>query len=97
MVACKDGLPTHRDRRRLIREQKHFEHPDQRLCLTYQKVNTMKKHTTSKPYISLGDLVATVSSYSRNEREVVAAVYDLFRRGDVVARTRQGTKRIKLA
>jgi len=57
----------------------------------------MKKHTTSKPYISLGDLVATVSSYSRNEREVVAAVYDLFRRGDVVARTRQGTKRIKLA
>jgi hypothetical protein len=81
----------------LIREQKHFEHPDQRLCLTYQKVNTMKKHTTSKNYISLGDLVAAVSSYSRNEREMVTAVYDLFRRGDVVAKTRHGTKRLKLA
>jgi hypothetical protein len=57
----------------------------------------MKKHTTSKNYISLGDLIATVSSYSRNEREMVAAVYDLFRRGDVVAKTRQGTKRLKLA
>jgi hypothetical protein len=57
----------------------------------------MKKHTTSRPYISLGDLVAAVSSYSRNEGEVVAAVYDLFRRGDVVAKTRRGTKRLKLA
>ncbi len=78
-------------------EQKHFEHVDQRFCLNYQKVNTMKKHTTSKNYISLGDLVAAVSSYSRNEREMVSAVYDLFRRGDVVAKTRQGTKRLKLA
>jgi hypothetical protein len=57
----------------------------------------MKKHTTSKNYISLGDLVAAVSSYSRNEREMVTAVYDLFRRGDVVAKTRYGTKRLKLA
>lgn len=57
----------------------------------------MKKHTTPKNYISLGDLVAAVSSYARNEREVVAAVSDLFRRGDVVARTRHGTKRLKLA
>jgi hypothetical protein len=57
----------------------------------------MKKHTTSKPYISLGDLVAAVSSYSRNEGEVIAAVYDLFRRGDVVAKTSRGNKRLKLA
>jgi len=77
--------------------KKHFEHPDPPPCLIHQKVNTMKKHTTPKNYISLGDLVAAVSSYSRNEREMVAAVYDLFRRGDVVARTRHGTKRLKLA
>lgn len=57
----------------------------------------MKKHTSSKPYISLGDLVATVSSYAQNEREVVAAIGDLFRRGSVVAKTRRGCKRLKLA
>lgn len=57
----------------------------------------MKKHTTSRNYISLGDLVAAVSSYARNEREVVAAVGDLFRRGDIVAKTRHGKKRLKLA
>ena len=57
----------------------------------------MKKHITPKSTISLGDLVAAVSSYARNEREVVAAVSDLFRRGDVVARTPHGTKRLKLA
>ena len=43
----------------------------------------MKTHTHSKPYISLGDLVASVSSYARNEREVVAAIGDLFRKGNV--------------
>jgi hypothetical protein len=57
----------------------------------------MKKHSTPRNPISLGDLVAAVSSYARNEREVVATVADLFRRGDVVARTRHGTKRLKLA
>jgi hypothetical protein len=57
----------------------------------------MKKHITPKRGISLGDLVASVSSYARNEREVVAAIADLFRRGDVVAKTRRGTKRLKLA
>jgi hypothetical protein len=57
----------------------------------------MKKHSTPRNTISLGDLVAAVSSYARNEREVVATVADLFRRGDVVARTRHGTKRLKLA
>lgn len=57
----------------------------------------MKKHITSKNSISLGDLVVSVSTYARNEREVVAAISDLFRRGDVVAKTRHGTKRLKLA
>lgn len=57
----------------------------------------MKKQTHSKNSISLGDLVASVSSYARNEREVVAAIADLFRRGDVVAKTPRGTKRLKLA
>jgi hypothetical protein len=57
----------------------------------------MKKQTSSKNSISLGDLIATVSGYARNEREVVAAISDLFRRGDVVAKTRHGVKRLKLA
>lgn len=57
----------------------------------------MKKHTTSKPYISLGELVTTISSYASNEREVLAAIQDLFRKGSVVARTRRGSKRLKLA
>ena len=57
----------------------------------------MKKHIPSKPSISLGELIATVSGYAQNEREMVAAIADLFRRGDVVAKTRHGTKRLKLA
>jgi hypothetical protein len=57
----------------------------------------MKKHPSKKSTISLGDLIAAVSSYADNEREVIAAVADLFRRGDVVAKTRRGTKRLKLA
>lgn len=58
---------------------------------------SVKKHTNPKNSISLGDLVASVASYARNEREVVAAIADLFRRGDVVAKTRYGTKRLKVA
>jgi hypothetical protein len=57
----------------------------------------MKTHITPHPSISLGELVATVSSYARNEREVVAAIQDLFRKGSVVAKTRHGSKRLKLA
>lgn len=57
----------------------------------------MKIHTNSKHITSLGDLVATVSSYARNERETLAAIQDLFRRGSVVAKTRHGSKRLKLA
>ncbi len=80
----------------------YFERRPWHPCLTHQKRNPkpitlMKKHITSKNSISLGDLVASVSTYARNEREVVAAISDLFRRGDVVAKTRHGTKRLKLA
>jgi hypothetical protein len=57
----------------------------------------MKTHTPSKHITSLGDLVATVSSYARNERETLAAIHDLFRRGSVMAKTRSGNKRLKLA
>jgi hypothetical protein len=60
----------------------------------------MKKNNTSKKplsTLSLGDLIAAVSSCARNEREVVAAMADLFRRGDVVTKTSRGTKRIRLA
>jgi hypothetical protein len=57
----------------------------------------MKLPLTSKSPISLGDLVATVSSLSANQRETVAALQDLFRKGNVVARTRHGLKRLKLA
>ncbi len=57
----------------------------------------MKTHTNSKHITSLGDLVATVSSYARNDRETLAAIQDLFRRGSVVAKTRHGSKRLKLA
>lgn len=47
--------------------------------------------------MSLGDLVATVSSFSSNRRETLAALQDLFRKGSVVAQTSQGQKRLKLA
>jgi hypothetical protein len=74
-----------------------FEHPAKSPCLTPQKDPIMKTHTNSKHITSLGDLVATVSSYARNERETLAAIQDLFRRGSVVAKTRHGSKRLKLA
>jgi hypothetical protein len=57
----------------------------------------MKTHTKSRGYISLGELVSTVASYARNERETLAALQDLFSKGSVVARTRRGSKRLKLA
>ena len=57
----------------------------------------MKTHTKSRTYISLGELFATVASYARNEGETLVALQDLFRRGSVVARTRRGSKRLKLA
>ena len=65
--------------------------------LLFRKTLIMKTPSRPKPYISLGDLVASVSSYARNEREVVAAIGDLFRKGNVVAKTRHGSKRLKLA
>lgn len=74
-----------------------FEHLPQRGCLTPQKGTNMKTYPQNKHITSLGDLVATVSSYARNERETLAAIQDLFRRGSVVAKTRGGSKRLKLA
>ena len=65
--------------------------------VSHSETKTMKKHTTSKPYISLGDLVTAISSCASNEREVLAAIQDLFRKGSVVAKTRHGRKRLKLA
>ena len=47
--------------------------------------------------MSLGDLVSAVSSYAQNERETLAAIQDLFRKGSVVAQTAQGSKRLRLA
>lgn len=68
------------------------------MCLILQKVITMKSYTTTKKItLSLGELIATVSDYARNERETVAALADLFRKGNVVAKTRNGSKRLKLA
>ena len=66
-------------------------------CLTLQKDTIMKSTTTHKTTMSLGDLVATVSSYSANRHETLAALQDLFRKGSVVAQTNQGRKRLKLA
>jgi hypothetical protein len=82
---------------RCILRETIFEHPARSPCLTPQKHLIMKTHTNSKHITSLGDLVATVSSYARNERETLAAIQDLFRRGSVVAKTRHGSKRLKLA
>ena len=67
------------------------------MCLTLQKEHAMKTHSTPNHITSLGDLVAIVSSYARNERETLATIQDLFRRGSVVAKTRHGSKRLKLA
>lgn len=66
----------------------------------------MKSQSTSKKTLSkistissmsLGDLVAAVSTYAQNERETLAAIQDLFSRGSVVAQTAQGSKRLRLA
>lgn len=59
--------------------------------------STTKKAITKISTISLGDLIDAVSSYAQNERETVAAMQDLFRRGSVVAQTAQGRKRLRLA
>jgi len=59
------------------------------------KSSTLKKNKKTK--LSLGELVASVSSYASSEREVLAAIHDLFRRGSVVAATNHGSKRLRLA
>ncbi len=59
--------------------------------------STTKKTLSKITTMSLGDLVAAVSSYAKNERETLAAMQDLFRRGSVVAQTAQGRKRLRLS
>ena len=62
------------------------------------KSSSKSKKTLSKiTTMSLGDLVSAVSSYALNERETLAAIQDLFRKGSVVAQTAQGHKRLRLA
>jgi len=55
------------------------------------------KHHIRKTTVTLGELVSTVAGYARNEREMLAAIQDLFRKGNAVAKTRRGSKRLKLA
>jgi hypothetical protein len=54
------------------------------------------KHKIKKTTVSLGELISTVSGYAANEREVLVAIHDLFRKGSVVAHTAHGLKRLKL-
>ncbi len=46
--------------------------------------------------MSLGDLVSTVASCARNERETVAALMDLFQSGRVRVKDHGHLKRIKV-
>lgn len=57
----------------------------------------MKTPLHPKATVSLGDLISAVSGYSTNSREMLAALTDLFRKGVVVAKTRRGAKRLRLA
>jgi|GEM_PF-1022953 hypothetical protein len=67
------------------------------LLLRNSTHKNMKTQMNKKMSISLGDLITAVSDYAQNERETVAAIRDLFRKGNVVAKTRYGSKRLKLA
>jgi len=55
----------------------------------------MKKHNrkVSRANLSLGDLILAVSSCSRNNRETVAAVADLFESGRV--RVQSGSVKVR--
>lgn len=55
----------------------------------------MKKqdHKAKSTTMSLGDLIATVSSCSKNSRETVAAVADLLASGRVLVRNNGQTAR----
>lgn len=55
----------------------------------YNKINREK--------LSLGDLVSTVSSCARNDREAVAALLDLFESGRVKVKDHGHLKRIKVS
>ncbi len=55
----------------------------------YQKINRGK--------LSLGELVSTVASCARNERETMAALMDLFESGRVRLKDHGHLKRIKVS
>ena len=55
----------------------------------YNKINREK--------LSLGDLVSTVASCSRSERETVAALLDLFESGRVRVKDHGHLKRVKVS
>jgi hypothetical protein len=55
----------------------------------------MKKHGTSKPYITLGELAAMASTCASRERDIVIGIRDLFLKGRMVARTRLGMRRMR--
>ncbi len=59
------------------------EHPSRNLKKTMKK--TPRK--AQRAQLSLGDLIFTVSRYSRNSRETVAAVADLLETGRVRLRS----------
>lgn len=56
---------------------------------SYSKINQSK--------LSLGDLISTVSSCARNQRETIAALLDLFESGRVQIKRRGTLKRIRLS
>lgn len=55
----------------------------------YNRINREK--------LSLGDLVCTISSCARNERETVAALLDMFQSGRVKLKDHGHLKRIKIS
>lgn len=55
----------------------------------YKKIN--------RGQLSLGDLVRTVASCARNERETVAALLDLFESGRVRLKDHGHLKRVKIS
>lgn len=55
----------------------------------YRKIN--------KSHLSLGDLVAIVGSCSKNNKETLATLVDLFSTGRVQAKTAGKLKRIRLS
>lgn len=55
----------------------------------------MKKHGTTKPYITLGELAAMASTCATREREIVTGIRDLVLKGRMVARARLGMRGLR--